>query len=815
MTFPYLARDHVKLTLDAVASPAFTWLTDSMIQLATAPGPDVLVDIRRQTPQGTPVDFEDGSVLAETDLDLLATYTAYLSEEARDGSEDSLKKNLVGQFDGRGIRVTNVAPGEHPTDAVNKSQLVAQQAVVEPLVEAAVQAAASANSAKNASEIIAEKFGDVDSAVELTQTSAAAAANSEAVSTSKEALATAAAAVAVNARDASLIQAGVYTTEAAGRAAVADGQAYKVQGAGDVAAYEYRRINAGASTLIATYPSASAIQEKVSTVEDASVLAAITDGDGFAALALMSDKSLRTSVINIGEKGITYDGKGIVFDYIPGVSVGYIDADGFIANAIPEGTSEPTNAYTEAEINARNLANLVSTEAVKANINTEVARPIFDYNVFILHSQSLGTGYEGWPALSKTARPGCLMYGGAVRPLGSDGSTFVPVGGAALNPMVAVVQHTSTRLPLSDSAVAALPPGSANEGESPLEGAVNLVRKMHNNLKQVPDDTARKFIAINTGVAGMPIEKLSKVNPLDGINRYSRMTDAATKLKALADSEGKTIGLVGVFYLGNEYNYATTWGGVATKAEYKALLQTMRDNIVADIATGIFGQSAPPAFITYQTSAQYTADTHDLAIGMAQLEIAQENRNWYVATPSYPFPDKGGHLTSNGYRWMGKQLGKVWFRVAEMGQGWRALSPIKATVRGREILVDFHVPNPPLVFDDPYIARTATAFATKGFTVLVGGVKRDITALDIVSPTQVRITLAAEAVGSVALRYADKANHNGHGSLRDSDPTVSDDTYEYSAGSGQYADENIPALVSRPYPLGNWCAAFHIPVTPN
>jgi len=61
------------------------------------------------------------------------------------------------------------------------------------------------------------------------------------------------------ARDAALIQAGVYTTEALGRAAVADGQAFKVQGSGDVAAYEYRRTNSTTSVLIATYPSVSGV----------------------------------------------------------------------------------------------------------------------------------------------------------------------------------------------------------------------------------------------------------------------------------------------------------------------------------------------------------------------------------------------------------------------------------------------------------------------------------------------------------------------------------------------------------------------------
>ncbi|KAB8037416.1 SGNH/GDSL hydrolase family protein [Janthinobacterium aquaticum] len=61
------------------------------------------------------------------------------------------------------------------------------------------------------------------------------------------------------ARDAALIQAGVYTTEAAGRAAVTDGQAFKVQGNGDVAAFEYRRMSSDTSVLIASYPSSAAL----------------------------------------------------------------------------------------------------------------------------------------------------------------------------------------------------------------------------------------------------------------------------------------------------------------------------------------------------------------------------------------------------------------------------------------------------------------------------------------------------------------------------------------------------------------------------
>ncbi|ALP62830.1 SGNH/GDSL hydrolase family protein [Paraburkholderia caribensis] len=61
------------------------------------------------------------------------------------------------------------------------------------------------------------------------------------------------------ARDAALIGAGVYVNEPTGRAAVADGAAFKVQGDGNlVAASEYRRVNSTTSTLIAIYPTAKA-----------------------------------------------------------------------------------------------------------------------------------------------------------------------------------------------------------------------------------------------------------------------------------------------------------------------------------------------------------------------------------------------------------------------------------------------------------------------------------------------------------------------------------------------------------------------------
>ncbi len=84
-------------------------------------------------------------------------------------------------------------------------------------------------------------------------------ANQANISYSEKTAAIAAKVAAEAARDASLIQAGVYVDEPTGRAAVADGEFFKVQGTGDVAAHEYRRVNAlTVSTWITSYPSLAA-----------------------------------------------------------------------------------------------------------------------------------------------------------------------------------------------------------------------------------------------------------------------------------------------------------------------------------------------------------------------------------------------------------------------------------------------------------------------------------------------------------------------------------------------------------------------------
>ena len=78
-SFPYLNKTHITATVDGVDT-LFTWLTSNIIQFATAPGVGKIVEIRRTTPLDVPVvDYSNGAVLIETDLDAASLQLLYLS----------------------------------------------------------------------------------------------------------------------------------------------------------------------------------------------------------------------------------------------------------------------------------------------------------------------------------------------------------------------------------------------------------------------------------------------------------------------------------------------------------------------------------------------------------------------------------------------------------------------------------------------------------------------------------------------------------------------------------------------------------------
>lgn len=465
----------------------------------------------------------------------------------------------------------------------------------------------------------------------------------------------------------------------------------------------------------------------------------------------------------------------------------------------------PDTVRVESE-SIRDNRNVTLSNQVKSEVNSRPALPVWDYNHLIVYGQSLSTGMEGWPRLSKTPFYGNKMLGDCVRPVSVSGADWTPVGGVSeFLPLESRVQDGAGRV-LTDAEVATLPPGNGAQGETPTEGWVNMAKWLHNR-HLITNNDPRVFVGANLGVPGRTIEQLSKgASP----ELYQRFYQGITQAKAVADTESKSYGVSGICWLQGEYNYWDQFGGTDTRTGYLEKLKTLRTDMVADVKT-VTGQQDSPAFFTYQTGAAYSRDHNDLAIGMAQWDFAREVENAYLVGPVYPYSDKGGHLDSNGYRWYGNLIAKVYHRVVTLGQNWRPLSPLSSQQAGKQITIDFYVPEPPLQFAFPYVNSTPTEYANKGFRVSDSQGDVRITEVEIVGQTMIRLSLEREPEDGAKLWYADKTKHNGNGNVCDSDQSLAHDLYEYHPDSGQYPSADKPELNDKPYPLNNWLIAFCIP----
>ena len=435
-------------------------------------------------------------------------------------------------------------------------------------------------------------------------------------------------------------------------------------------------------------------------------------------------------------------------------------------------------------------------------VNHTAARPVWDFNHVLAYGQSLSSGWEGWPALSVTQRHDNLMIGASVHGASESKPSWTPIGEPGFRPLVATVVNNGQQAEvLAPAAVAALKPGAAALGETVLEGALDHWRGRQIGAADCPP--AGRFVATTCGVGGRTIEQLSlgAATPL-----FNRLRMAADAGRQLADAQARSYGIAAVLWLQGEGN--SVGGGTSDRAEYQKLCATLQADIKREIAEGVAGQDRPPAIFTHQVSGIYVRDAHELSVQMAQLDCAFTLPDWFLVAPAYPVTEKGGHLDANGYRWLGQQFGKVMHKVLDLGAGWQPLHPLRATLRGTQVLVDFHVPHPPLVFS-PYYRRTnAVSHTDGGFSVTDESGRIGVTAAAVVAETCVLLVLERPPGGNPVLWYADQTVHGGYGNLRDSDPTEASQDYEYYAGSGQYPGADIAELVGKPYPLWNWCVAF-------
>jgi hypothetical protein len=148
----------------------------------------------------------------------------------------------------------------------------------------------------------------------------------------------------------------------------------------------------------------------------------------------------------------------------------------------------------------------------------------------------------------------------------------------------------------------------------------------------------------------------------------------------------------------------------------------------------------------------------------------------------YPYIADGIHLEVRGYEMLGEKYGEVYFQAVVQKAGWRPLEPTAVTRNGRVVRVQFHVPVPPLDWDEAIVAphRTAlTAWAEgRGFELRSGNTPIAIESVALDGDT-VAITSGADIPAGAIVGYAVTSDGAsvlglGHrwGQLRDSDPFV-------------------------------------------
>jgi hypothetical protein len=453
------------------------------------------------------------------------------------------------------------------------------------------------------------------------------------------------------------------------------------------------------------------------------------------------------------------------------------------------------------EIVARGAAARQRSAAIAAEGNATAARPAWDYNHVIAYGQSLSSGWEGWPTLSVDQRFDSLMIGASVHGTNESGPRFEPAGTVAFRPLVATVMSNGPQGEvLPADAVAALAPGDPALGETVLEGALD-----HWRARQLADGTATgRFLASSTGVGGRSIEQLSH-----GQGPFNRPLMAARIGRELAAAAGGTHGIAALLWLQGEGN-SIGLNGTQDRMAYVELCAKLQADLNRDMVQGITAQPAPPAVFTHQVGGLYVRDDAAMSIPLAQLDCAFALPDWFMVGPSYPVTEKGGHLDPNGYRWLGQQFGKVMHRVLDRGEGFKPLHPLRATHRGHQVLIDFHVPHPPLVFGPCHVRTRPTTWPDGGFSVFDETGRIPVAAAAVVGAASVLLVLERTPGADAVLCYGSQAAHGGYGNLHDSDPTEATQVYEYRAGSGQYPGADLPELIGKPYPLWNWCVVFRM-----
>lgn len=450
VTFPYLNTTHVTARIGGVLTNAYTYLNSSTLSFTEAP--TGLIEIRRTTPKDTAiVNFQDGSVLLEKDLDLSVTFTLYIAQEA----EDILKETIYTASDytltASGKRISSLADPVNPQDAVTKvwaetgvsSQLalaIAQETNAAASASASsVSAIASANSASisttqagisTAQATIATTQAGIATTKELSTTASASAANTSALNAATSAATSTAQAVIATTQ----------ATTSTSQATIATGKA--VQTASDVETTNTAKLAAQAAataaTLATTNPNIMAIGLDLSSagieniadygsIEDA-VTTPPTGTSKISALvtALPALNSVYSNIANVNTVASNNEAINTVVANVTAINNAPTQASN-AATSASNATTQASNASASAS-SASSSATVATTQASLATTNGATQVGLATAQVALATTQ-VGLATTQASNASSSATAAALSAVNALAAAGGGVSTFNTRGG--------------------------------------------------------------------------------------------------------------------------------------------------------------------------------------------------------------------------------------------------------------------------------------------------------------------------------------------------------------------------------------------------
>jgi hypothetical protein len=334
------------------------------------------------------------------------------------------------------------------------------------------------------------------------------------------------------------------------------------------------------------------------------------------------------------------------------------------------------------------------------------------------------------------------------------------------------------------------------DGESPHTAMSEQITRMVMDAALAPD-----YVTVHTvvGESGQPMSVIKKNgvfpgNAAAGARAYPATLFEVAAIARLAAAAGKTYGLGAITLIHGEAD--------AGNVSYANDIFQLYSDYNADLPA-LTGQTASiPMLVSQQNSSPTAKGTVSVSAVQQWLVGVQHPGEVICVGPKYQYDYSGDssrlHVSALEYDKLGEKMAQVYYQRAVRGQDWQPLQPISETVSGNTVTIQFHVPVPPLVWDDtlPQPHATGTPWASgRGFEVSAAGAPQTIDSVELVAPDMVKLTCHGDLTGlAVTVAYA----------VTTDGVTMGPTTFRW--GHLKDSDPFVGSVTNTPQP--NWAVAF-------